>query len=114
MEPLSCEGGYFLLADISKCRDLIPAKYFESHDYLPEGQQHSDIEVNRVTMPDGSIPLDLAFCRWLACEKGLAVMPNSFFYDSESVNMSQNFVRLAICMTYESVCAAAQKLFLNQ
>lgn len=35
MEPTTCEGGYFLMVDITKCRDLIPAKYFENHDYLP-------------------------------------------------------------------------------
>jgi hypothetical protein len=32
-EPLPCNSGYFLMADISKCRDLIPKKYFETHEY---------------------------------------------------------------------------------
>lgn len=33
IEPLNVEGGYFLMADVSKCRSLVPAKYFESHEY---------------------------------------------------------------------------------
>jgi len=32
-EPLSVESGYFLMADITKCRDLIGKKFLESHDY---------------------------------------------------------------------------------
>lgn len=31
-------------------------------------------------MRNGKIPLDLAFCRWLAMEKKVIAMPNSFFY----------------------------------
>jgi len=27
-EPLPCHTGYFLMTDVSKCRDLIPYKYF--------------------------------------------------------------------------------------
>jgi hypothetical protein len=33
VEPLTTEAGYFLLADISKCRGIIPKKYLETHDY---------------------------------------------------------------------------------
>lgn len=33
IEPLPCESGYFLIADISKCANLIPKKYLESHDF---------------------------------------------------------------------------------
>jgi len=106
MEPCVVEGGYFFMADISKCRDLIPAKYFENHDYLPEDQR---VGVNRVNMPDGSVPLDLAFCRWMACEKKLAIMPNSFFYGKQSAGQVSNtgYVRMAICKTHESVKAGA-------
>jgi len=31
--PLPCESGYFMLADVSKCRDLIPDRFFKSHSY---------------------------------------------------------------------------------
>ncbi len=35
-EPLPCQSGYFLMADVNKCRDLIPEIYFETHEYEPE------------------------------------------------------------------------------
>lgn len=38
-EPLPCMSGYFLMADVTKCKHLIPDKYFESHEFetLEEG-----------------------------------------------------------------------------
>lgn len=77
--PIPCEGGYFLMADITPCVDLIPEKYLTTHDYEPEDDRPL-VNKNRINMPDGKIPRDLAFCRWLAIEKGVTMMPNSFFY----------------------------------
>ena len=45
MKPSIAEGGYFLMCDISACRDIIPKKYLESHDYLPEGEM---VGANRI------------------------------------------------------------------
>lgn len=73
-KPLPCEGGYFLMVDISECEAIIPELYKTTHDY-EEG-----VNKYRLQMPSGGIPLDLAFCRWCAVEKGVAMMPNSFFY----------------------------------
>ena len=33
IEPLHSEGGYFLIADVTKCKNLIPEKYLTTHDY---------------------------------------------------------------------------------
>ena len=63
-----------------------------------------------LTMPDGQIPLDLAFCRWLAVEKGVSMMPNSFFYHAKSPTISDNFVRMAICKDKASTKAAVERL----
>ena len=82
-KPIKVQGGYFLMADVSECRSLIPEKYFQTHDYEPEDDR-PPVGKNRLNMPDGSIPLDLAFCRWMAIEKGVTMMPNSFFYSSKS------------------------------
>jgi len=106
MKPSVAEGGYFLMADISDCRDLIPKKYLESHDYLPEGES---VDANKIYNPDGSIPLDLAFCRWMACENGLVMMPNSFFYEAGSPNLSDTHVRMALCKNLDSLKAGAAK-----
>mmetsp|Transcript_28387 Transcript_28387/g.42991 ORF Transcript_28387/g.42991 Transcript_28387/m.42991 type:complete len:413 (+) Transcript_28387:62-1300(+) len=79
-EPLPCHSGYFLMVNIDKCKDLIPKKYFESHDYAPADEFGRTINANRYYMPDGSIPMDLAFARWMGQEHGVAMMPNSLFY----------------------------------
>ena len=113
-EPLPCSSGYFLMVDITKCRGLIPHKYFESHDYEPEGAEGDKVVVNQTYMPDGkSIPLDLAFVRWMAIENGVSMMPGCFFYDPNSPHMSENYVRLAICKDLETtkkVCEKARQI----
>ena len=48
---------------------------------------------------DGKVPLDFAFCRWLAIEKGIAVMPLSNFCLQESPHKVTNMTRVAICKT---------------
>lgn len=76
-EPLHCNSGYFMMVDVSKCRNLIPKKYFESHDYV-EG-----LATNKIYLPGTkNIPLDLAFVRWMGQENGVTMMPNCFFYNS--------------------------------
>ncbi len=108
-KPVYCQGGYFLMADITACTDLIPDKYKASHDYESE-DAGPPIAKNRINMPDGKVPLDLAFCRWMAVEKGVAMMPNSFFYASDSPTMTDKYVRLAICKDRDSTEAATDRL----
>ena len=108
-KPVPCEGGYFLMADITPCMHLIPEKYLTTHDYEVEDDR-PPVNKNRINMPDGSIPRDLAFCRWLAIEKGVTMMPNSFFYASDSPTMTDMYVRLAICKDRASTEAAAERL----
>jgi hypothetical protein len=33
VKPIKCDSGYFLIIDVSACRDSIPEKYLRSHDY---------------------------------------------------------------------------------
>ena len=63
-----------------------------------------------MTMPDGRVPIDLAFCRWMNVEKGVAMMPNSFFYGKGNPELCENYVRLAICKDSASTRAATEKL----
>ena len=104
MRPTSCDGGYFLVVDIRECRDMVPEKYLASHDYLEGGPV-----AHKVTLPNGRVPLDLAFCRWMACEKNLAIMPNCFFYGSDSPNIEENYVRMALCKEFGSLKAGASQ-----
>lgn len=121
-EPLPCPSGYFLMADVTKCRNLIPPVYFETHEYEPghtaEAAQASDhIVKNTLYMPQAAgddskpvIPLNLAFVRWMAIENGVTMMPNCFFYHRDSANISENHVRLAICKQLDAVKAVCEKL----
>ena len=42
--PLACESGYFVMADVTGMRDIIPKKYLESHEY--EDDQSTNIVKN--------------------------------------------------------------------
>jgi aspartate/methionine/tyrosine aminotransferase len=64
-------------------------------------------------MPNGKVPLDLAFARWMAVENGVTMMPGCFFYHKDSPNMSDQHVRLAICKDLEAtkrVCKKAREI----
>ena len=108
-KPVPSQGGYFLLADISECVDLIPDKFKTTHDYEADDGR-KPVDKYRLTMPNGNIPRDLAFCRWMAVEKGVVMMPNSFFYATDSPTITDQFVRLAICKDRQSTEAAVARL----
>ena len=84
MKPLNCQSGYFLMADISECKDLIPQKFKESHDFEDLKEGEVGVSKNRYFMEDGRVPLDLAFCRWMAVTRGVIMMPCSLFYSRGS------------------------------
>ena len=100
-KPVPVEGGYFLMADITQCADLIPDKYKTTHDYEPDDGR-PPIAKYHLYMPDGKIPLDLAFSRWMAIEKGVVMMPNSFFYHRHAPTITDKYIRLAICKDRQS------------
>eukprot|EP00347_Sterkiella_histriomuscorum_P019866 403340007 len=108
--PLKSQSGYFIILDISKCQDFIPAIYRETHDFeqLKEGQ--TPINVNKVFMEDGRIPLDLAFCRWIAVERGVIMMPCSLFYHKESPYREDKYVRIVICKGLDFSVKAVDRL----
>jgi len=61
-------------------------------------------------MPDGSVPLDLAVCRWLAMEKKVVAMPTSLFYLPGSPYMNDSTIRLVICRGLKHTKEAVQRL----
>ena len=94
MKPLYCESGYFTAADVTECRDLIPEKYFK-----PDYENDPNTLVISTEFEEGEVPLDFAFCRWLAVEKGISIMPMSNFYLLESEYRETNMIRIASCKT---------------
>ena len=108
IEPVACESGYFMMADISKCRSLIPKRFTDSHDFEEEGEQK--IKKNIYYTNEGKVPLDLAFCRWLAVERKVIMMPCSLFYCKDSPFRNDQYARLGICKGMEHTIKAMQRL----
>lgn len=95
------------MMDISKCFDLIPEKYKTTHAY--DGSDDVT-DRNIINMPDGSVPRDLAFCRWMAAEKKVVMMPGVLFYDEKSPYKVDNFVRVAICANMKDNIEAMKRI----
>lgn len=103
------EGGYFLMVDISECCSLIPEKYLTTTEF-EDPEDPKPVKKFQILKPDGTVPMDVAFCRWMAHKNGVAFMPNSFFFASGSPNLNDQYVRLAICKDFDSTSAAAARL----
>ena len=98
------------MADITQCVNIIPEKYLTSHDYEDAPLEGHKVLKYELYTPAGKVPRDLAFCRWSAIEHGVTMMPNSFFYFEGDDQMSDEFVRFAICKDTDSTQKAIDKL----
>lgn len=101
------ESGYFIMADISECKDMIPQKYFESNEY--EDDKETQVVKNIFENKEGKIPMDLAFARWMGYEKGVVFMPGVFFYAKGSEYLEDKYARFAICKEMEATREAVKK-----
>ena len=110
IKALNCESGYFLMVDISEAIPHIPAKYTDSHDFEELAEGEVPIQKNKVFMQDGTVPKDLAFCRWMAVERKVIMMPNSLFYKQDSPYKIDKYVRLAICKGMDHSIKAIERL----
>ena len=61
-------------------------------------------------MPDSHIPYDLGFCRWMAVERGVIMMPNSLFYNKNSPFRTDQYVRLSICKGLDHSAKAVMRI----
>ena len=109
IDVVSCESGFFIMIDITKCKNQIPARFRETHDY-EDPSDPAPVLKNKVYMEDGRIPLDLAFCRWMAVERKVIMMPTSLFYNPSSPFRVDNLVRVCICKTLDHQIKAAQRI----
>ncbi len=107
---LNCQSGYFMMMDISKCKDLIPDKFKTSHDFEDLKEGETGVIKNRYFMEDGRVPLDLAFCRWIAVSRGVVMMPCSLFYHKTSLIKDDRYARIAICKGMETSVNAIKRL----
>lgn len=67
LTPVVPEGGYFVLADITKI----------AKDFHTDSTEHKDSK----------------FVKFLIKEKGLATIPTTAFYSDEHKNIGENFIR---------------------
>ncbi|XP_059849734.1 kynurenine--oxoglutarate transaminase 1-like isoform X1 [Hypanus sabinus] len=88
LKPIIPEGGYFLVADIS-----------EVDVDLPESTETKE-------------PYDYRFVKWLMINKGLATIPVSAFYSSDSKNNTKNFVRF--CFVKENTTLSKAEEILQE
>jgi len=97
MTPTICEGGYFVLFDISAARSLIPEQFLKPGNY----EDDQDTLVVQRSFQN-RVPLDYAFARWFCINKGITIMPGSSFC-LEREDMNDNFIRVAICKQNDMV-----------
>eukprot|EP01103_Thecamoeba_quadrilineata_P016863 TRINITY_DN5775_c0_g1_i1.p1 TRINITY_DN5775_c0_g1~~TRINITY_DN5775_c0_g1_i1.p1 ORF type:complete len:445 (-),score=83.45 TRINITY_DN5775_c0_g1_i1:12-1346(-) len=95
LRPIVPQGGYFILADVSKVN--------KKH-YIDFQSQDGEI----------STPLtqDYQFCRWLTKEIGVTAIPVSPFYSEEhsQQRLPQDYVRFCFCKTDETLHLAGDNL----
>jgi N-succinyldiaminopimelate aminotransferase len=94
------------------------AEYTARRDFLAAVLGEAGL---RVAVPDGTYfimaeiePLgfadDVAFCRWLMTEVGVAAIPPSAFYSEAHKGLGQGWARFAFCKRRETLEAAAERL----
>lgn len=98
------------MIDVTLCKDLIPELYLTTHDYEDLKEGETGVIKNRYFMKDGRIPLDLAFCRWIAVTRGVVMMPCSLMYHKDSTYKEDKWIRVAICKGMESSVEAVKRL----
>jgi aspartate/methionine/tyrosine aminotransferase len=98
------------MADVSECKELIPSRFKESHDFETLQPGETGVNKNRYFMDDGSVPLDLAFCRWIAETRGVVMMPCSLFYHKTSAIKFDKYARIAICKGMDTSVKAIKRL----
>jgi N-succinyldiaminopimelate aminotransferase len=87
-------------------------------DYLAGVLQEAGL---RVSVPDGAYFImadfstlghadDVAFCRWLTTEVGVAAIPPSAFYSDEHKHLARRYARFAFCKKMETLEKAAERL----
>ncbi len=80
----------------------------------PQGSYFVVADTRQLDLPaqllDGSEPRDVAICRWLTTEVGVAAIPPSAFYSPEHKHLAQHLARFCFCKTDAVLDEAAHRL----
>ncbi|CAH2316310.1 kynurenine--oxoglutarate transaminase 1 isoform X1 [Pelobates cultripes] len=88
MKPMSPQGSYFMVADISCFKSQVPPP------------------------SDPNIPYDHHFVKWMMKNKQLAAIPISAFFSAPHKKLFENFIRFCF-VKEDTTLAAAEKILLN-
>jgi N-succinyldiaminopimelate aminotransferase len=107
---LQLPDAYFegLVSDYRRKRDLLgDALAGAGLRILPtEGTYFTMVEIP----PDAGFDDDVAFCRWLTLEVGVAAIPPSVFYGAEHRVQGRRLARFAFCKRDETLRVAAERI----
>ena len=100
-------GSYYerFLADYTRKRDFLcdGLRQLSFQVFVPEGTYYALVDIRSLGLKD-----DVAFCRMLTEKAGVAAIPCSAFYFSESA--VKHFVRFAFCKKDETLQEALRRL----
>ncbi len=96
----------------------LAANYQRKRDFLAGVLREAGLEVSTPAgtyfIMAGIEPLgfndDVAFCRYLTSEVGVAAIPPSVFYSDEHKSLGKGYARFAFCKTMETLERAAERL----
>ena len=103
LKPIKAEGGFFILLNCVEMSKKIDRKYYKN-----EFMEEIDHEP-KIIFP-GEVPLDYAVYRFLAYEQGVVCIPGSIFYHSQSLNITNDYLRISLCVATDIMELAIQKL----
>ena len=115
--PMQAAAAYALALD-DEYYSTLAADYQHKRDFLAAVLRDAGLHVS---IPDGTYfimagiaPLgfddDVAFCRYLTTEIGVAAIPPSAFYSDEHKSLGQAYARFAFCKKQETLERAAERL----
>lgn len=115
--PMQAAAAYALGLD-DEYYSTLAADYQRRRDYLVEALRRSGLEVGA---PSGTYFImgdisrfgfddDVAFCRYLTAEIGVAAIPPSAFYSDEHKSLGKAYARFAFCKRMETLERAAERL----
>jgi N-succinyldiaminopimelate aminotransferase len=108
---LALDDEYFeaLLADYEAKRDTLAGVLSEAGLKVAVPQGTYFIMANYRAVSNGAAD-DVAFCRWLTTEVGVAAIPPTAFYSEEHKHLGRDWVRFAFCKRRETLEAAGERL----
>lgn len=106
---LCLDDAYFrdFAADFQARRDMVLAGLTQAglRPLKPDGTYFIMADITSVGWDD-----DVAFCRWLTTEVGVAAIPPSAFYSAEHKHLGRGWARFAFCKTRATLEQALDRL----